>query len=161
MKAARKKRLFFTLFLLSGITLAAAFALYAFNQNMMFYFSPTEVKQGKVPVNKIFRIGGMVVKGSFIKEQQDLKVRFDITDYKKTVSVEYEGILPDLFREEQGIISRGKLNAQGVFIAEEVLAKHDENYMPPEVAESLKKAKENTGYKASINNLPVETNPSK
>lgn len=141
MKPARKKRLFFIIFLITGVTLAAGFAMYAFNQNLMFYFSPTDVKQGKAPINKIFRMGGMVVEGTFKKEPKTLKVHFDLTDYEKTVSVEYEGILPDLFREGQGIISRGKLNEQGVFIAEEVLAKHDENYMPPEVAESLKKAK--------------------
>jgi len=141
-KPARKKRLFFIIFLIAGVTLAAGFAMYAFNQNLMFYFSPTDVKQGKAPVNKIFRMGGMVVEGTFKKEPKSLKVHFDLTDYEKTVSVEYEGILPDLFREGQGIISRGKLNEQGVFMAEEVLAKHDENYMPPEVAESLKKRKE-------------------
>ncbi len=138
MKSARKKRLFFIVFLVAGVSLAAGFAMYAFNQNLMFYFSPTDVKQGKAPVDKLFRMGGMVVDGTFKKEQKSLKVHFDLTDYEKTVSVEYEGILPDLFREGQGIISRGKLNADGVFIAEEVLAKHDENYMPPEVAESLK-----------------------
>jgi len=140
-KPARKKRLFFIVFLVAGVTLAAGFAMYAFNQNLMFYFSPTDVKQGKAPVDKLFRMGGMVVEGTFKKEPKTLKVHFDLTDYEKTVSVEYEGILPDLFREGQGIISRGKLNTQGVFIAEEVLAKHDENYMPPEVAESLEKAK--------------------
>lgn len=141
MKPARKKRLFFIIFLVTGVTIAAGFAFYAFNQNLMFYFSPSEVKQGKAPVNKIFRMGGMVVEGTFKKEKKSLKVFFDITDYEKTVTVEYTGLLPDLFREGQGIISRGKLNSEGVFVAEEVLAKHDENYMPPEVAESLKKAK--------------------
>jgi len=150
-KAARKKRLFFIVFLVAGVALAAGFAMYAFNQNLMFYFSPTDVKQGKAPVNKIFRMGGMVVEGTFKKEPKSLKVHFDLTDYEKTVSVEYEGILPDLFREGQGIISRGKLNEQGVFVAEEVLAKHDENYMPPEVAESLKKAKDKLENKAKNN----------
>lgn len=144
MKPARKKRLFFILFLVTGITVAAAFALYAFNQNLMFYFSPSDIKQGKAPINKLFRMGGMVVEGTFKKEKETLKVHFDLTDYEKTVSVEYTGILPDLFREGQGIISRGKLNDKGVFLAEEVLAKHDENYMPPEVAESLKKKKNNS-----------------
>ena len=141
MKPARKKRLFFIIFLITGVTVAAGFAFYAFNQNLMFYFSPSEVKQGKAPMNKLFRMGGMVVDGTFKKEPKSLKVHFDITDYEKTVTVEYTGLLPDLFREGQGIISRGKLNSEGVFVAEEVLAKHDENYMPPEVAESLKKAK--------------------
>ena len=148
MTPARKKRLFFIVFLVAGVTLAAGFAMYAFNQNLMFYFSPTDVKQGKAPVDKLFRMGGMVVDGTFKKEPGSLKVHFDITDYEKTVTVQYEGILPDLFREGQGIISRGKLNSDGVFIAEEVLAKHDENYMPPEVAESLEKARKSLEKKA-------------
>ncbi len=160
MKPARKKRLFFIVFLIAGVTLAAGFAMYAFNQNLMFYFSPTDIKQGKAPVNKIFRMGGMVVEGTFKKEPKSLKVHFDLTDFDKTVSVEYEGILPDLFREGQGIISRGKLNAQGVFIAEEVLAKHDENYMPPEVAESLKKAKMKLESEASMKKMPAENKSS-
>ena len=156
MKPARKKRLFFIVFLVAGVALAAGFAMYAFNQNLMFYFSPTDVMQGKAPVDKLFRMGGMVVDGTFKKEQKSLKVHFDITDYEKTVSVEYTGILPDLFREGQGIISRGKLNEQGVFVAEEVLAKHDENYMPPEVAESLKKTKDKLENKTKNNNPPVD-----
>ena len=129
MKPARKKRLFFIVFLIAGVTLAAGFAMYAFNQNLMFYFSPTDVKQGKAPVDKLFRIGGMVVDGTFKKEPKSLLVHFDITDYEKTVGV-------------------GILNANGVFVAEEVLAKHDENYMPPEVAESLEKAKKSLEEKA-------------
>ena len=161
MKPARKKRLFFIIFLIAGVTLAAGFAMYAFNQNLMFYFSPTDVKKGKAPVDKLFRMGGMVVEGTFKKEPETLKVHFDLTDYEKTVSVEYEGILPDLFREGQGIISRGKLNAQGVFIAEEVLAKHDENYMPPEVAESLKKAKVKLENKAKNNQQSINTETTK
>lgn len=150
MKPARKKRLFFIVFLIAGVALAAGFAMYAFNQNLMFYFSPSDVKEGKAPANKLFRMGGMVVEGTFKKEPKTLKVHFDLTDYGKTVSVEYEGILPDLFREGQGIISSGKLNEQGVFIAEEVLAKHDENYMPPEVAESLKQKKKMIESKQKI-----------
>ena len=161
MKPARKKRLFFIIFLIAGVTVAAAFAMYAFNQNLMFYFSPTDVKQGKAPVNKIFRMGGMVVEGTFRKEPKSLKVHFDLTDFDKTVSVEYEGILPDLFREGQGIISRGKLNTQGIFVAEEVLAKHDENYMPPEVAESLKKAKDKLENKAKNNQQSINTETTK
>lgn len=150
MKPARKKRLFFIVFLIAGVALAAGFAMYAFNQNLMFYFSPSDVKEGKAPANKLFRMGGMVVEGTFKKEPKTLKVHFDLTDYGKTVSVEYEGILPDLFREGQGIISSGKLNEQGVFVAEEVLAKHDENYMPPEVAESLKQKKKMIESKQKI-----------
>ena len=161
MKPARKKRLFFIVFLVAGVTIAAGFAMYAFNQNLMFYFSPTDVKQGKAPVDKLFRMGGMVVEGTFKKEPKSLKVHFDLTDYEQTVSVEYEGILPDLFREGQGIISHGKLNAQGVFVAEEVLAKHDENYMPPEVAESLEKAKKQLEIKAKNNQQSTNTETTK
>ena len=161
MKPARKKRLFFIVFLVVGVSLAAGFAMYAFNQNLMFYFSPTDVKQGKAPVDKLFRMGGMVVEGTFKKEPKSLKVHFDLTDYEKTVSVEYEGILPDLFREGQGIISRGKLNAGGVFVAEEVLAKHDENYMPPEVADSLEKAKKKLDNKAKNNQQSGNTETTK
>lgn len=141
MTPARKKRLALISMMVIGVTVATTLALKAFNENLMFYFSTTDVKQGKAPHNKLFRLGGMVVDGSVKHDSESLKVNFDLTDYQSSVTVEYTGILPDLFREGQGIISKGKLNSQGVFIAEEVLAKHDENYMPPEVAESLKKAK--------------------
>lgn len=141
MKPVRKQRLIWIIFLVSGVTLATGFALYSFNQNLMFYFSPSEVKQGKAPQNKLFRLGGMVVEGSVKKQEDSLQVHFDLTDYQQKVTVEYTGILPDLFREGQGIIGKGKLNSEGIFIAEEVLAKHDENYMPPEVADSLKETK--------------------
>jgi len=135
--------------------------MYAFNQNLIFYFSPTDVRQGKALVDKLFRMGGMVVEGTFKKEPKSLKVHFDLTDYEQTVSVEYDGILPDLFREGQGIISYGTLNAQGVFVAEEVLAKHDENYMPPEVAESLEKAKKQLEIKAKNNQQSTNTETTK
>jgi cytochrome c-type biogenesis protein CcmE len=94
---------------------------------------------GKAPKDALFRLGGMVIKGSVERPDKGMMVRFKLTDFKNEVTVEYTGILPDLFREGQGIVAHGKLNSQGVFIAEEVLAKHDENYMPPEVAGSLLK----------------------
>lgn len=140
MNPKRKKRLFFIIFLVTGFAIATGFALYAFNQNMMFYFTPEEVQQGKAPQNRIFRLGGMVVEGTFKQDKDSLDVFFELTDYKQRVGVKYVGILPDLFKEGQGIITKGKLNSEGVFVAEEVLAKHDENYMPPEVAASLKKS---------------------
>jgi cytochrome c-type biogenesis protein CcmE len=105
----------------------------------MYFFPPTDVVAGKAPKDALFRLGGMVIKGSVERPDKGLMVRFKLTDYNKEVAVEYTGILPDLFREGQGIVAHGKLNAQGVFIAEEVLAKHDENYMPPEVKATLKK----------------------
>lgn len=137
MKPIRKQRLILILLMLIGIGLAVTFALKAFNENLMYFFSTTDVSTGKAPNNTLFRLGGMVVKGSVERPEQDLKVRFRLTDFSHEVTVEYEGILPDLFREGQGIVAKGRLNTAGVFVAEEVLAKHDENYMPPEVAKTL------------------------
>ena len=142
MTHARKKRLALISLMVIGVAAATALALKAFNENLMFYFSTTDVKQGKAPANKLFRLGGMVVDGSVKRDSKSLKVNFDLTDYQSTVTVEYTGILPDLFREGQGIITKGKLDDKGVFVAQEVLAKHDENYMPPEVADSLKTKKQ-------------------
>lgn len=139
MKAIRKQRLYLIVFMVVGIAVAVGFALNAFNENLMFFFSPSQVVAGEAPRDHAFRLGGMVVDGSVERPRQDLLVNFDLTDFDKVVSVEYTGILPDLFREGQGIVSRGRLREDGVFVAEEVLAKHDENYMPPEVADSLKK----------------------
>lgn len=139
MKPIRKQRLILICLMLAGIGVAATFALRAFNENLMYFFSTSDVVEGKAPKDALFRLGGMVVKGSLERPGKDLMVRFKLTDFSKEVTVEYTGILPDLFREGQGIVSKGRLNEQGVFIAEEVLAKHDENYMPPEVAGSLKK----------------------
>jgi cytochrome c-type biogenesis protein CcmE len=139
MKPVRKQRLILILLMLAGVGVAVAFGLKAFNENLMYFFSTTDVVEGKAPKETLFRLGGMVVKGSVDRPGDGLTVRFDLTDYNKQVTVEYTGILPDLFREGQGIVSKGRLNDKGVFVAEEVLAKHDENYMPPEVADSLKK----------------------
>jgi cytochrome c-type biogenesis protein CcmE len=110
----------------------------ASRENIMFYYDPSQVAQGKAPVTKRFRIGGMVVKGSVARKPGDLQVRFVLTDFAHQVPVEYTGVLPDLFREGQGIIAHGTMSANGAFVADEVLAKHDEKYMPPEVAASLK-----------------------
>ena len=139
MKPARKQRLMLIGLMIIGAGLATAFALKSFNENLMYFFSTTDVVEGKAPKDALFRLGGMVIKGSVERPNDGLMVRFKLTDFSKEVTVEYTGILPDLFREGQGIVSSGRLNAQGVFIAEEVLAKHDENYMPPEVKDSLKK----------------------
>jgi len=139
-RAARKKRLYLILLIVTGVAIAAALALNAFNQNLMFFYSPSEVSAGKAPAGHPFRLGGLVTDGSVKRLANGLTTRFDVTDMDKTVSIEYTGILPDLFREGQGIVAHGKLRDDGVFVADEVLAKHDENYMPPEVADSLKKA---------------------
>ncbi len=139
MTPVRRQRLILILLMVAGVGTAATFALKAFNENLMYFFSTTEVAEGKAPEGAKFRLGGMVVDGSIERPDKGLMVRFVLTDYSKQVTVEYTGILPDLFREGQGIVANGRLNKSGVFVAEEVLAKHDENYMPPEVEDSLKR----------------------
>lgn len=139
MTPVRRQRLILILLMVAGVATAATFALKAFNENLMYFFSTTEMAEGKAPKDAKFRLGGMVVEGSIHRPDNGILVRFDLTDYNKQVTVEYSGILPDLFREGQGIVANGRLNKDNVFVAEEVLAKHDENYMPPEVADSLKK----------------------
>ena len=140
MRPIRRKRIILIALMVAGVGTAIGFALYAFNQNLMFYFSPTEVAQGKAPSNSNFRLGGIVVEGSVKREQKSLLVSFDVTDGAETIKIEYEGILPDLFREGQVILAKGQIGNNKIFRANEVLAKHDENYMPREVAESLKQA---------------------
>jgi cytochrome c-type biogenesis protein CcmE len=139
MRIVKKKRLALILLMIAGISIATFFGLRAFNDNLMYFFSATDVVEGKAPKDHLFRLGGMVVKGSVVRQPSGLTVQFVLTDMAKEVTVQYTGILPDLFREGQGIVANGKLDANGVFIAQEVLAKHDENYMPPEVAGSMKK----------------------
>ncbi|MDD1650915.1 MAG: cytochrome c maturation protein CcmE [Methylococcaceae bacterium] len=136
----RRKRMVVVGLILLGVSVAAFFALQAFQKNLLYFFTPTQVAAGEAPKGYPFRVGGLVVTGTVKREPNSLNVRFTISDGVATIPVSYSGILPDLFREGQGIISIGKLNAQGVFEASEVLAKHDENYMPPEVAESLKQS---------------------
>jgi cytochrome c-type biogenesis protein CcmE len=124
--------------ILLGVCGATALALTAFQENLLYFYSPSDVTAGKAPEDKVFRIGGMVTQGSVQRAAGSMEVRFVLTDYAKNVTVSYSGLLPDLFREGQGVVARGKLGANGVFTAEEVLAKHDENYMPPDVADTLK-----------------------
>jgi len=134
----RQNRMILVALLVAGTSLAAYLGLKAFNENLLYFFSPTDVVNGKAPSGKSFRLGGLVANGSVKRE--GIKVTFDVTDNQNTFTVKYEGILPDLFREGQGIITTGSLK-NGTFMATEVLAKHDENYMPPEVADALKNAK--------------------
>ena len=142
MNPIRKKRLTLIGLMVAGIGVATWLALNAFNQNLMFFFSPSEVASGKAPTAHPFRIGGLVATDSVKRKPDGLTTSFVVTDNAKSVTVEYTGILPDLFREGQGIVAMGQLNPNGTFIASEVLAKHDENYMPPEVADALKTAHE-------------------
>lgn len=140
MTPARKKRLYLVSLMVLAVGLAVGLALNAMNKNLLFFFSPAEIADGEAPVGKPFRIGGMVVDGSVIRSGKDLTTKFQLTDLTAIVSVTHTGILPDLFREGQGIVAMGELNSDGVFVASEVLAKHDENYMPPEVADALEKS---------------------
>jgi cytochrome c-type biogenesis protein CcmE len=123
--------------IVAGVGAATALAMLAFQDNLLYFYNPTQVLAGEAPVDRMFRIGGMVSEGSLQRTEGTLKVRFTVTDYKESIPVHYEGLLPDLFREGQGVIAHGRLTGGGEFVADEVLAKHDENYMPPEVAESL------------------------
>ncbi len=147
MTPTRKRRLYAVMAIAVGVAGAAALTLSALGDNMLYFFSPAEVHAGEVPNGSNFRLGGMVVDGSVTRTPGELKVRFELTDYTKVVPVEFEGILPDLFREGQGIIAQGALSQEAgdkpLFVASEVLAKHDETYMPPEVADALEKAKAN------------------
>ena len=140
MTPTRKRRLYAILTIVLGVAATIALALTAFQENLLYYFSTSEVHAGEVPQGRNIRIGGMVVEGSVNRPGQGMVVQFVLTDYAEEVTVEYEGILPDLFREGQGIIAQGQLNQENTFVASEVLAKHDENYLPPEVADSLKQA---------------------
>ena len=142
MTPARKKRLALIGLMLAGIAVGLTFALKALDENIMFFFTPSEVASGEAPKNRLFRMGGMVVTGSVSRPGDGLTAQFDLTDNESQVTVRYTGILPDLFREGQGIIANGEVGDDGIFVAQEVLAKHDENYMPPEVAEAMKKTHE-------------------
>ena len=140
MNPQRKKRLFLILGLLVGVAVAVGFALSALQQNINLFYTPTQIANGEAPLDTRIRAGGMVEKGSLERSADSLDVRFVVTDFNKSVPITYRGILPDLFREGQGIVALGRVNAEGVVVADEVLAKHDEKYMPPEVTKALKES---------------------
>jgi len=125
----------------AGLGLAAGLVLSAFQKNLVFFFTPTQVADKEAPIGRSFRIGGMVEAGTLTRDSDGLTVHFIVTDTVKRVPVVYKGILPDLFKEGKGAVAQGRLGADGTFMASEVLAKHDENYMPPEAAEAIAKAK--------------------
>jgi len=135
----RRRRLALVLGIVAGVSIAGALALSAFRQNVTFFFDPTQVAAGQVPPGERFRLGGMVTQGSLQRAPGSLEVHFVVTDFSHDVPVSYTGVLPDLFREGAGVVAHGRLRADGTFVADEVLAKHDEKYMPPEVARSLKR----------------------
>ncbi len=134
----RRRRLVLVLGVLAGVGVAGALALQAFQDNVMFFFDPSQVARGEVKVGERFRLGGMVTEGSVQRAAGSLDINFRVTDFAAEVPVRYTGVLPDLFREGQGVVAHGRLEADGLFVADEVLAKHDENYMPPEVAKAMK-----------------------
>lgn len=140
MNPARQRRVWMVLLVLLGAAVATALALAALNQNIQHFFSPSDIAQGKAPVDRTFRLGGLVEEGSIERVGEGLTVRFVVTDRFRLQPAEYTGILPDLFREGQSVVAVGRLR-DGVFVADEVLAKHDENYMPAEVADAIARAK--------------------
>ena len=140
----RRQRMILIGLVAAGVTVSAALALRAFQENLLFFFSPTQVAAGEAPHDRVFRLGGMVLEDSIRREPGSLTLTFTVTDYQHAMPISYTGVLPDLFGENQGVVARGRLDGQGGFVAEEILARHDENYMPPEVAEALARSREST-----------------
>ena len=156
---SRHRRLLWIALGLAVIAVATALVLKSFQSNIVFFFTPSEVAEKKAPQDRAFRLGGLVTVGSVKRNADGLTVNFDVTDTAKTIPVTFTGILPDLFKEGQGVVAQGKLDANGVFRASEVLAKHDENYMPPEAAEALKRAGHPIEGKVFAGQKPVVTQP--
>ncbi len=147
----RRQRMLAVGLVVVGVTIAATLVVRALEENMVYFFSPTEAATGQVPVGQTFRLGGLVVVDSFTREPGSLEALFVVTDNNATVTVSYTGVLPDLFQEGKGMIANGKMRADGIFVADEVLAKHDENYMSPEVARML----EEKGHPAGATNTVI------
>ena len=147
----RSRRKVLILAVVFGVAVAAVLGLTAFEENLLYFYSPTQVKAGEAPQTHSFRVGGLVVEGSVKRAPDSLMVQFDVTDNEESMTIEYTGILPDLFREGQGIVAMGSFAVGGNFVADEVLAKHDENYMPPEVADALKSAENAAKARAAQN----------
>lgn len=139
MNPVRKKRLIIVLAILAGMAATVGLAVFALSENINLFYTPSEILEGKAPQDTRIRAGGLVLEGSVSRNEDALTVRFDVTDGDADITIEYKGILPDLFREGQGIVALGRLNDSGILVADEVLAKHDENYMPPEVSSALEK----------------------
>jgi cytochrome c-type biogenesis protein CcmE len=148
----RHKRLGFIVAGLCGLGIAAALVLSAFQENLVFFFSPSQVAAKEAPLGRTFRVGGLVQTGTVQRDSDGLTVRFVVTDTAQSIPVVYKGILPDLFKEGKGCVAQGKIGADGVFYADQVLAKHDENYMPPEAGQAIDKAKHNRDAAKSIVN---------
>lgn len=158
MKPLRRRRLIIVLSIITGLSIAIGLGLYAMQQNINLFYSPTDIHDA--PQNTLVRLGGLVVEGTVKRNSENLKVQFDLTDNAGKVTVQYEGILPDLFREGQGIVTMGRLQSNGVFVASEVLAKHDENYMAPEISDAVMKAEAEAikkGYEEAYKNYKKPT----
>lgn len=155
MTPTRKKRMTVVLLILLGVGIAAAIAMTALQENLLYFVSPSDVAADKMPAGRQFRLGGLVKDGSVVRANESLEIHFVVTDGPEDVAVVFNDILPDLFREGQGIIAIGALDTAGVFQADEVLAKHDEEYMPPEVADALEK----TGHTVADQNTAAENKP--
>lgn len=151
----RQKRFMFIAVGIVAVSVAVGLVLYALRGNVNLYFTPTQVFDNQVPTGRSFRIGGLVEKGSVKYEKSGLTVNFVITDTHKSIPVVYKGILPDLFKEGKGVVAEGRVEADGIMHADQVLAKHDENYMPPEAADALKKAQAENAAEAKAAMAPV------
>ena len=151
---ARTKRGLAIVVGLAALGIASALVLNAFQSNLVFFFSPSQIAANEAPRDRNFRVGGLVEQGSIKRDAGGLTVNFVVTDLAKTIPVSYTGLLPDLFREGKGVVAQGKLGTDGVFRADQVLAKHDENYMPPEAADALKKAQ--AGSMSAASTMPGE-----
>ena len=147
----RHRRIIFICVSLAALGLAAWLVLGAFRNNLVFFFSPTQIASKEAPVNKTFRIGGLVENGTLQRDNDGLTVRFTVTDTANSIPVVYKGILPDLFKEGRGCVAQGRVGGDGIFYADQIMAKHDENYMPPEAARALDKAKHMERVKNSAN----------
>jgi cytochrome c-type biogenesis protein CcmE len=141
----RRKRILLVLGILAGVGIAAALAMQAFRTNIMYYFDPTQVAAGEVKPGKLFQLGGMVEVGSVKRQTGSLEINFIVTDFQHKLPVRYTGVLPDLFKENSGVVAHGRLDSTGVFIADEIVAKHDENYMPPAMKRSLERGQSRLG----------------
>ena len=147
----RHKRIVFIVASLAALGLATALVLGAFRNNLVFFFSPTQVMAKEAPVGKTFRIGGLVKNGTLKRDSDGLTIRFTVTDTANSIPVVYKGILPDLFKEGRGCVAQGRVTSDGIFYADQIMAKHDENYMPPEAARALDQAKDMEKIKNSAN----------
>lgn len=155
----RHKRFAWIIVGIAVLGVGVALVLRAFNSNLVFFYSPTDIAQKQAPVNRAFRLGGLVTVGSVKRQPDGLTVAFEVTDTARSIPVRYTGILPDLFKEGKSVVAQGKLGGDGVFMASEVLAKHDENYMPPEAAEALKRAGKPIQGDIFAGQKPVVTQP--